>query len=126
MFDISSLAVKDTTIVELETPTGDELLNDAGLTPERRAKVNQALSDLGDEANQAYIATERAAHLATLRNHSTGSDAREPLATMTAGGEHHAVGAENRTVTVWRSFALSVQVRRDAQSRRDDFRRCGQ
>jgi hypothetical protein len=30
MFDISSLAVKDTTIVELETPTGDELLNDKG------------------------------------------------------------------------------------------------
>lgn len=30
MFDISSLAVKDTTIVELETPTGDELFNDKG------------------------------------------------------------------------------------------------
>jgi hypothetical protein len=30
MFDISSLAVKDTTIVELETPMGDELLNDKG------------------------------------------------------------------------------------------------
>lgn len=40
---------------------GDELMNDAGLTPERREKVNQALRDLGSEANQAYIATERVA-----------------------------------------------------------------
>lgn len=30
------------------------------------------------------------AHMATLRQHSTGADAREPLATVSAGGEHHA------------------------------------
>jgi DNA (cytosine-5)-methyltransferase 1 len=29
------------------------------------------------------------AHLATLRNHSTGRDLREPIATVAAGGEHH-------------------------------------
>lgn len=32
-----------------------------------------------------------AAHLATLRHHSTGRDMREPLATVAAGGEHHAL-----------------------------------
>jgi hypothetical protein len=30
MFDISSLAVKDTTTIDLETPSGDELINDQG------------------------------------------------------------------------------------------------
>jgi hypothetical protein len=32
MFDISTLAVKDTTIIELESPTGDPLTNDKGDT----------------------------------------------------------------------------------------------
>jgi len=32
-----------------------------------------------------------AAHLTTLRKHSTGRDAREPLTTVAAGGEHQAV-----------------------------------
>ncbi len=31
------------------------------------------------------------AHLATLRHHSIGRDLREPLATVAAGGEHHAM-----------------------------------
>lgn len=31
------------------------------------------------------------AHLATLRHHSTGRDLREPVPTVAAGGEHHAV-----------------------------------
>lgn len=31
------------------------------------------------------------AHLATLRQHSTGRDLAEPLATVAAGGEHHAL-----------------------------------
>ncbi len=31
------------------------------------------------------------AHLATLRHHSTGRDLREPIATVAAGGEHHAL-----------------------------------
>lgn len=31
------------------------------------------------------------AHLSTFRQHSTGADARDPLATVSAGGEHHAV-----------------------------------
>lgn len=30
------------------------------------------------------------AHLSTFRQHSTGADARDPLATVSAGGEHHA------------------------------------
>lgn len=30
-----------------------------------------------------------AAHLTTLRHHSTGRDLREPIATVAAGGEHH-------------------------------------
>lgn len=30
------------------------------------------------------------AHMATFRQHSTGADARDPLATVSAGGEHHA------------------------------------
>lgn len=33
------------------------------------------------------------AHMATLRNNMTGAEAREPLATIAAGGEHHALVA---------------------------------
>lgn len=40
---------------------GEGLLNDAGLTPERREKVAKALGDLGNEASRSYIAAEKLA-----------------------------------------------------------------
>ena len=83
--------------VEKVKTWGDELAADAGLTPERREKVNQALRDLGSEANQVYIATERAArdkakqfmsavdaahaHLTERAEGAAGNDGHDPKVT---------------------------------------------
>lgn len=50
--------------------------------------LRDGVSTITTSGSQQQLAT---AHLMTLRHHSTGRDLREPLATVAAGGEHHAL-----------------------------------
>jgi len=50
--------------------------------------VKDPLSTVTTSGSQQQLA---AAHLTALRKHSVGRDARDPLPTVAAGGEHHAV-----------------------------------
>lgn len=50
--------------------------------------LRDGVSTITTSGSQQQLAV---AHLATLRHHSTGRDLREPLATVAAGGKHHAL-----------------------------------
>lgn len=55
-------------------------------TPAR--DLRDGMSTVTTSGSQQQLAV---AHLTTLRHHSTGRDLREPIATVAAGGEHHAL-----------------------------------
>lgn len=55
-------------------------------TPAR--DLRDGVSTVTTSGSQQQLAV---AHLTTLRHHSTGRDLREPIATVAAGGEHHAL-----------------------------------
>jgi DNA (cytosine-5)-methyltransferase 1 len=56
--------------------------------PARARGADEPVSAITSTGSQQRLVT---AHLATLRHHSTGAAATDPLATIAAQGEHHAV-----------------------------------
>lgn len=59
-----------------------------GFNETHARSIESPMSTVTTKGSQQQLIT---AHLATLRRNSVGADVREPLSTITAGGEHHAL-----------------------------------